>query len=102
MPDRNDTATARRDYRALINGREVQVIGHLHATPHHPDSEVTITPFDDLAEPGSGAHLFALVSVRWATDVSTVDLDTGVSHRKYFDGLFGMPNGTSWYLTPAV
>ena len=102
MPDRNDTRTPRRDYHALIDGREVQVVGHVHTSPHHPDRGAAITPFEDLAEPGTGAHLFALVSVRWATDVSTVDLDTGVSHSKYFEGLFRTPNGTSWYLTPAV
>ena len=100
MPDRNDTRTPRRDYRAaLIDGREVQVVGHLHASPHHPDRGATITPFEDLAEPGTGAHLFALVSVRCATDDTTVGLDAGVSHSKYFEGLFGMPNGTSWYLS---
>jgi hypothetical protein len=102
MPDRNDTRTPRRDYRALIDGREVRVVGHLHTSRHHPDRGAAITPFEDLAEPGTGAHLFALVSVRCATDDTTVDLDTGVSHSKYFEGLFGMPYGTSWYLTPAV
>lgn len=102
MPDRNDTRTPRRDYHALIDGREVQVVGHVHTSPHHPDRGAAITPFEDLAEPGTGAHLFALVSVRCATDDTTVDLDTGVSHSKYFEGLFRTPNGTSWYLTPAV
>ena len=102
MPDRNDTRTPRRDYRALIDGREVHVVGHVHTSPHHPDRGAAITPFEDLAESGTGAHLFALVSVRCATDDTTVDLDTGVSHSKYFEGLFGMPNGSSWYLTPAV
>ncbi|WP_257016477.1 hypothetical protein [Rhodococcus sp. ACS1] len=101
MPDRNDTRTPRRDYRdyrALIDGREVQVVGHMHTSPHHPCPGAAITPFADLAEPGTGAHLFALVSVRCATD----DLNTDASHSNYFEGLFGMPNGTSWYLTPAV
>ncbi|KXX58064.1 hypothetical protein [Rhodococcus sp. LB1] len=102
MPDRNDTRTPHRDYRALIDGREVQVVGHLHTSPHHPDPGATITPFEDLAEPGTGAHLFALVSVRCATDDTTVDPNTGLRHNKYFEGLFGKPNGTSWYLTPAV
>ncbi|WP_257016365.1 hypothetical protein [Rhodococcus sp. ACS1] len=102
MPDRNDTRTPRRDYRALIDGREVQVVGHLHTSPSHPDRGATITPFEDLAEPGSGANLFALVSVRGATDVTTVDPNTGLRHNKYFEGLFGKPNGTSWYLTQAV
>ena len=102
MLDRNDARTPRRDYRALIDGREVHVVGHVHTSPHHPDRGAAITPFEDLAEPGTGAHLFALVSVRCATDDTTVNLDTGVSHSKYFEGLFGMPNGTSWYLTPAV
>ena len=102
MPDRNDARTPRRDCRALIDGREVQVVGHLHTSPHHPDRGATITPFADLTAPGTGAHLFALVSVRGATDDTTVDPNTGVSHSKYFEGLFGMPNGTSWYLTPAV
>lgn len=98
MPDRNDTRTPRRDYRALIDGREVQVVGHLHTSPHRPDPGATITPFEDLAEPDTSAHLFALVSVRGATD----DTNTGLRHSKYFEGLFGKPNGTSWYLTPAV
>ena len=82
MPDRNDTRTPRRDYRALIDGREVQVVGHLHTSPSHPDRGAAITPFEDLAEPGTGAHLFALVSVRGATDDTTVDLDTGVRRNK--------------------
>ena len=42
--------------------------------------------------------LFALVSVTWATEVTTVNAHTGASHTKYVPGLLGSPMGTSWYL----
>ncbi|MGH3804813.1 MAG: hypothetical protein ACRDTD_32650 [Pseudonocardiaceae bacterium] len=104
MSDRNDTLPARRHYRALVDGRKVQVVGHLHASPHSPDCGATITPFDDLAEPESGANLFALVSIRCAPEAATIDPNRGigVTHREYLEGLFGMPDGTNWYLTPVV
>ncbi|WP_197494649.1 MULTISPECIES: hypothetical protein [unclassified Gordonia (in: high G+C Gram-positive bacteria)] len=46
-----------------------------------------------------GAIHFALVSVTWATEVTTHSLTTGDTVTEYVPGFLG-PSGTSWYLAP--
>ncbi|MDI9979474.1 hypothetical protein [Rhodococcus sp. IEGM 1307] len=98
MPEFIDAGDPGREYRALIDGRPVRVVGHLPAGPHHLSRGTMVDAFDPPADPDPNPALYVLVSVQWATEVTTVDTDTSA----FVEGAFGTPRGVSWYLTPVV
>lgn len=90
-----------------IDGTAVLVVGHVHSFPSHPARGADVQPFDGgddvvTATGVVGAPLYALVSVTWATQVTTVDVAAGTSVAEYVPGFLGTPRGTTWYLHPAV
>ncbi|WP_413617327.1 hypothetical protein QBL07_024490 (plasmid) [Gordonia rubripertincta] len=85
----------------LSDGTRARIIGRVDAFPGHPDPGTPVEPLTaGTSEPVTDLDgpLFALVSVTWATEVTTVNAHTGASHTKYVPGLLGSPMGTSWYL----
>lgn len=86
-------------------GESLILVGHVHAFPRHPEPGTVV---DGLVEgyeirPAEfpAQRLYALVSVDWATKVTSVDADTGHSSTSYLRG-FGTPDTVTWYLSPAV
>ena len=86
-------------------GESLILVGHVHSFPRHPQPGTVVDalvqgyevrPADYPAE-----RLFALVSVDWATQVTSVDADTGNSSTSYVRG-FGTPTTVTWYLSPAA
>ncbi|MEP9394656.1 hypothetical protein ABLE92_21880 [Gordonia sp. VNQ95] len=89
----------------LSDGALAHIIGRVDAFPGHPGPGTPVEPLTTgTSEPVTDldAPLFALVSVTWATEVTTVNAHTGTSHTKYVPGLLGSPSGTSWYLAPVT
>ncbi|MDH6284496.1 hypothetical protein [Prescottella agglutinans] len=89
-----------------IDGAAALVVGYVHGFPRHPARGALVQPFTGAhclasATGVIGAPLYALVSVEWATPVTTVECD-GTSRTQYVKGWLGTPQGTSWYLHPAV
>jgi hypothetical protein len=93
-------------YEASTNqGESLILVGYVHSFPRHPQPGTVV---DSLVEgyevsPADYApeRLYALVSVDWATKVTSVDADTGHSSTSYLRG-FGTPDGVTWYLSPAT
>lgn len=87
----------------LSDGRTGHIVGYVAAFPHHPAPGTITTPIPGHNEPVAGnTDVYALVSVRWATEVTTIDVSTGHSVVDYVPGLLGTPRGTSWYLAPVA
>ncbi|GAT07653.1 hypothetical protein H7I77_25135 [Mycolicibacterium novocastrense] len=81
----------------------VAVVGYVRGFPRHPQPGTAVTPFDtapDGAEPANAELKYALVAVQWATQYTTIDLETGETTSEYRSGEFGTPTGTTWYLAP--
>lgn len=85
----------------IIDDRNIEVIGYLHAFPRHPARGAEITTLDEPNVPTTGLPLFALVSVHWACEWITVDPANQSRTTEYIEGALGSPRGTTWYLTPA-
>lgn len=83
----------------LSDGTTGHIVGYIDAFPSHPARGTIAAPIPGPDEPliTTSDAVFALVSVRWATEITTVDVSTGTSTVDYVTGLLG-PNGTSWYL----
>ncbi|AGB27003.1 hypothetical protein Mycsm_06900 (plasmid) [Mycobacterium sp. JS623] len=86
-------------------GESLILVGHVHSFPRHPEPGTVVdalvqgyevSPADYAVE-----RLYALVSVDWATKVTSLDADTGHSSTSYLRG-FGTPDGVTWYLSPVV
>lgn len=88
------------DFGFDYNGGTGIIVGYVNAFPHHPDAGTPVAPFPHLTHEPTDAALFALVSVDWATPVTTVDLGTGAASETRYDrsGMFGMPTGLTWNL----
>ncbi len=85
----------------LSDGRTAHLVGYVDAFPRHPQAGTIAAPIPGDDEPVTGsADVYALVSVRWATEVTTIDAATGASSVEYVPGLLGTPSGTHWYLAP--
>lgn len=84
----------------LSDGTLGYIVGSVSAFPRHPAPgtplallEVPALTFADQAE------LFAVVSVDWATEVTTVDIATATSTTEFDrSGLLGAPSERTWYL----
>ena len=88
----------------LSDGTTAHIIGCIDAFPGHPAAGTIAEPLTagtGEAVTDHDAPLFALVSVTWATEVTTHNLATGDTVTKYVPGLLG-PSGTSWYLAPVT
>jgi hypothetical protein len=88
-------------------GEPLVLVGHVRAFPCHPQPGTVVEPLLTGYEVRAGDHrpdvLYALVSVDWACEYQSVDLDTGERSVEFrTDGSLGTPTGRSWYLTPAV
>ncbi|WP_194150322.1 hypothetical protein [Prescottella subtropica] len=93
-------------YATEIDGAAALVVGYLDAFPRHPHPGTIVRTFDGahtVAEATGviGTPLYALVSVTWATEVTTVERD-GTTRTGYATGWLGTPQGTTWYLHPAT
>ncbi len=89
----------------LSDGTRAHIIGRVDAFPGHPNSGTPVEPLTTgTGEPVTDhdGPLFALVSVTWATELTTINADTGASRTEYVPGLLGNPSGTSWYLAPVT
>ncbi|WP_420753502.1 hypothetical protein [Rhodococcus sp. O3] len=65
-------------YTAEIDGATALVIGHAHSFPRHPQRGAPVQPFGGTqtsisATRAIDAPLYALVSVEWATEVTTIE-----------------------------
>ncbi|MEB3023063.1 MULTISPECIES: hypothetical protein [Mycolicibacter] len=80
------------------------VVGHINSFPRHPEPGAQVEPFPNEVPPtGPSDRLYALVSVQWAQQWTSVDIDTGESSTEYrAGGTLGTPTGTTWYLAPVV
>lgn len=86
----------------LSNGTTAHIVGRIDAFPGHPTAGTPVEPLTDDPNTHHDGPAFALVSVTWATQLTTVDLRTGTSRVQYVPGLLGSPTGTSWYLAPVT
>lgn len=85
----------------ISDGRTAHIVGYVDAFPHHPQAGTIAAPIPGHDEPVTATtDVYALVSVRWATEVTTLDTATGRSTVAYMPGLLGSPRGTHWYLAP--
>ncbi|RAV04460.1 hypothetical protein DQP56_01145 [Mycolicibacter senuensis] len=80
------------------------IVGHVESFPRHPEPGTRVAPFPgEVAPPDHPELLYALVSVRWAQQWTSVDIDTGESSTEYRrGGTLGTPAGTTWYLAPVA
>ncbi|TCN53504.1 hypothetical protein EV641_106149 [Rhodococcus sp. SMB37] len=90
---------------AEVDGAAALVVGYLHAFPRHPQRGALVQPFGgaqtSVSETGViGVPLYALVSVDWATEVTTIE-PGGRTRTVFATGWPGTPQGTTWYLYPA-
>lgn len=88
-------------------GHPIVLVGHVHGFPAHPDPGTVLGSLMSGYEVRPDDHppelLYALVTVDWATEYTTVDVDSGESSTEYRrDGSLGVPTGWSFYLAPAV
>ncbi|ASR05636.1 hypothetical protein [Gordonia rubripertincta] len=89
----------------LSDGTRAHIVGRIDAFPGHPAAgtladSLTAGTGEAITDHDRGPF-FVLVSVTWATPVTTHNLDTGEAVTKYVPGLLG-PSGTSWYLAPVT
>ncbi|MDD4865578.1 MAG: hypothetical protein PHQ28_00110 [Mycobacterium sp.] len=88
-------------------GDPIVLVGYVHSFPRHPQPgtllEQLFTGHHVRPDEHSPETLYALVSVDWATEHTTIDLDSGQRSSEFRrDGFLGAPTGRSWYLTPAL
>lgn len=88
-----------------IDGAAALVVGYVHGFPRHPQRGALVQPFagaqTSVSEAGViGVPLYALVSVDWATEVTTIE-PGGRTRTVFAKGWLGTPQGTTWYLHPA-
>ena len=96
-----DTRTG---FTTVVDGVDALVVGYVYSSPGHPRPGSLIQPFagaDVPAGEASAAPLYALVSVVWATPVTTIESD-GTAVTRNVKGWIGTPQGITWYLYPAV
>lgn len=90
----------------LPDAQPVTVVGYVSAFPRMPDpgSEVAIFGDPDMrpADQQVPGTTYALVRVRWATELSAINPTNGTKHTWYLRKYPGMPSGETWYLAPAV
>ena len=89
----------------LSDGTTARIIGRVDSFPGHPAAGTAVEPLttgNAEAATDHDAPLFALVSVTWATEVTTTNPNTGVSRTESVPAFPGMPTGTSWYLAPVT
>lgn len=89
-----------------IDGAAALVVGYLHAFPRHPQRGALVQPLrgaqTSAVETGViGVPLYALVSVDWATEVTTIE-PGGRARTVFATGWLGTPQGTTWYLHPVT
>lgn len=88
----------------LSDGTRAHIVGRIDAFPGHPAAGTPVEPLAVGTGEAATDHdgpLFALVSVTWATEVTTHNLTTGDTVTEYVPGFLG-PSGTSWYLAPVT
>lgn len=86
----------------LSDGTRALIVGRIDAFPGHPAAGTPVEPLAVGTGEAATDHdgpLFALVSVTWATEVTTHSLTTGDTVTECVPGFLG-PSGTSWYLAP--
>jgi hypothetical protein len=94
-------------YQAMpTSGEPIVLVGYVHGFPRHPAPGTVVEPLTSGYEVRASDHrpelLYALVSVEWATPVTTMNVDAGTSSTEYRrGGVLGAPDGWSWYLSPA-
>jgi hypothetical protein len=91
---------------AEVDGAAALVVGYLHAFPRHPQRGALVQPLrgaqTSVSETGViGVPLYALVSVDWATEVTTIE-PGGRTRTVFATGRLGTPQGTTWYLHPVA
>lgn len=89
-----------------IDGAAALVVGYVHGFPRHPQRGALVQPFGGAETSVSatgviGAALYALVSVEWATEVTTIGVG-GRTRTVFAKGWLGTPQGTTWYLHPVA
>ncbi|WP_072814920.1 hypothetical protein [Rhodococcus zopfii] len=89
-----------------IDGVAALVVGFVHGFPRHPQRGALVQPFGGAQTSVTaigvlGAALYALVSVEWATEVTTVERG-GRARTVFAKGWLGTPQGTTWYLHPVA
>ncbi|MEE2062203.1 hypothetical protein [Rhodococcus artemisiae] len=93
-------------FAAEVDGAAALVVGYLHAFPRHPQRGALVQPFGgaqtSVSEAGViGVPLYALVSVDWATEVTTIE-SGGCTRTVFATGRLGTPQGTTSYLHPVT
>lgn len=90
----------------LPETQPVTVVGYVSAFPRKPDPGSEVTAFGDPDMRPANQQVpgtpYALVRVRWATELSAINPTNGTKHTWYLRKYPGMPSGESWYLAPAV
>lgn len=84
----------------LSDGTLGYIVGSVSAFPRHPAPGTPLVPLEVPALTlADQVEMFAVVSVDWATEVTTIDLDTTTSTTTFDrSGLLGSPRGRTWYL----
>ncbi|MGW0022279.1 hypothetical protein ACWDUD_28530 [Rhodococcus sp. NPDC003382] len=89
-----------------IDGAAALVVGYVHSFPRHPQRGALVQPFGGAQTSVSatgviGVPLYALVSVEWAIEVTTVELG-GRTRTVFAKGWLGTPQAATWYLHPVA
>lgn len=93
-------------FAAEIDGATALIVGYVHGFPHHPQRGALVQPFGGAQTSASetgviGEPLYALVSVDWAAEVTTIE-PGGRTQTVFATGWLGTPQGTTWYLHPVA
>lgn len=93
-------------FATTVDDVDALVVGYVYGSPGHPRPGSLVQPFGGADTSAAatgvvGAPLYALVSVTWATPVTTIESD-GTATTRHVRGWLGAPQGTTWYLYPAI